>query len=241
MALFAHAAHRASAIIFDGDDTLWSTEQLYDNARLRAQRVIAECGLDPAKWEVRERWIDVQNVANFGYSPGRFPTSCVQAYEEICDADGRGIDPFVVERIRKAAQSAFEGDPPLVSGARETLLLLRSKGVRLALLTKGDSNLQSRKIERSGLADLFDVIKIVPEKSPAIILEVVNALGAEPRSTWMVGNSIRSDVQPAIDAGLRAVWINAHVWEYEKAYGPPPVVGMIEAAKLGEVPALIQT
>jgi putative hydrolase of the HAD superfamily len=207
MALLAHSPRSTFAVVFDGDDTLWRTEQLYDDARARARKVVAEFGMDAARWEECERRLDVQNVETLGYSKDRFPTSCVQAYEEICERTGCLRDDDIANQIRRAAQSAFDHDPPLVSGARETLILLRQRGARLALLTKGDRELQSRKIESSGLADLFDVIQIVPVKSPEIIRDVVAALGVDVTSAWMVGNSIRSDVRPAINAGLRAVWI----------------------------------
>src|ERR1700735_3709789 len=107
------------AVVFDGDDTLWSTEQLYDDARSRARDVVAESGGDGAKWEEHERRIDVQNVEMHGYSMERFPSSCVHAYEELCRNTGRAINADTVNRVREAAGSVFERDPPLVSGARE--------------------------------------------------------------------------------------------------------------------------
>jgi putative hydrolase of the HAD superfamily len=146
----------ALAVIFDGDDTLWSSEQLYDDARSRGRLIVSNSGSNGAEWERRERLLDVQNVAKFKYSTDRFPTSCVQAYEELCRSSGRRIDKWIATQIRRAAKSAFDHDPPVMPGARETLALLRSKGAKLALLTKGDYALQCRRIERSGLRDFFD-------------------------------------------------------------------------------------
>jgi len=226
-------------VVFDGDDTLWSTEQLYDDARSRARDVVVQSGIDGATWEECERRIDVQNVDGYGYSTERFPSSCVQAYEELCRRTGRAADADTVNRVRDAARSAFERDPPLVSGAKETLTLLRASGARLALLTKGDVKLQSRRIERSGLRGLFDVIQIVPDKSPAVIREVVAALGVDVDSAWMVGNSMRSDMLPAIDAGLRVVQIPAHVWEYERTCDHVADDRVITASRLADVPPLI--
>lgn len=239
LSLMAYAPRMDLGVVFDGDDTLWSTEQLYDDARSRARDVVAESGMDAARWEECERRIDVQNVDKFGFSTERFPASCVQAYEELCRSTGRVRDADTANRVRQAARSAFERDPPLVPGAQETLKSLRARGARLALLTKGDHELQSRRIERSGLSELFDVIQIVPEKSPAVIRDVVAALGVDVGSAWMVGNSIRSDVLPAIDAGLRAVWIRAHVWEYERSYDQDEVERVITASHLAGIPALI--
>jgi putative hydrolase of the HAD superfamily len=228
-------------VIFDGDDTLWSSEQLYDEARSRARLIVEECGLDGARWEERERLIDVENVVKLQYSVERFPTSCVQAYEELCRTNGCLVDGEIAEQIRTTARSVFESEPPVVAGARDTLTLLRSRGARLALLTKGDYDLQCRRIERSGLREFFDVIRIVPEKSPEIIREVVAALGVDASSTWMVGNSMRSDVVPAMRAGLRAVRIPAHVWEHERSHDHIAPDGVITTSHLVDVPALIST
>jgi putative hydrolase of the HAD superfamily len=203
-------------VVFDGDDTLWSTEFLYDEARNAARRIVANAGMDGAAWEGLERRIDVQNVATMGFSTKRFPRSCVQAYEQLCVERSAFPEPAVSLEIQAAARSVFERDAPLVANARKALTDLRDKGRRLALLTKGDHEMQVRRIETSGLQDLFEVIEIVPEKSPAVIRSVVERLGVGVRNAWMVGNSVPSDLIPALEAGLRAVWIDAHVWEYER-------------------------
>src|SRR5205823_14610618 len=110
-------------------------------------------------------------------------------------------------------------DPPLIAGAEQTLRSLRARGVKLALLTKGDADVQRRRVERSGIANFFDVIHIVEEKPPAAFRDIVAELGVEAKAAWTVGNGVRSDILPAIEAGLRAVWIDAHVWEHERFDG----------------------
>jgi putative hydrolase of the HAD superfamily len=210
-------ASESIAVIFDGDDTLWSTELLYDHARTLARNEIERAGLDGGEWEALERRIDVENVGVLGFSTDRFPTSCVQAYEVLCQGDGRTPDLDVVQRVRVAARTVFSERPLLVPHAKEILETLRSRGVKLALLTKGDRNLQTFRIQQSGLAECFDVVKIVDEKDPEAFLKIVAAVEAERGHSWSVGNSVRSDILPAISAGLRAVWIDAHVWEHERS------------------------
>lgn len=226
-------------VVFDGDDTLWSTEPLYDEARAKARHIVADSGLDGAAWEDLERRLDVENVVRLGYSTERFPMSCVEAYGRLCRGSGRRPDLILESRVREAARSVFERDPPVVPGARETLTVLRARGTRLALLTKGDAELQSRRIERSGLRDFFHVVQVVPHKSAATIRSVVGSLGVDVASAWMVGNSVRSDVLPALDAGLRAVWVNAHVWEYERAHDHLVDDRVITASNLAEIPAIV--
>jgi putative hydrolase of the HAD superfamily len=207
-----------TAVIFDGDDTLWETEPLYDHARRTARAIVVDAGQDGAAWEALERRLDVENVDTMGYSPGRFPASCVQAYEWICGAQGATADPDVVRRIRQAAATVFDADAPVMPDAEATLAALRDRGVRLALLTKGDPHVQARRVERSGLRPFFDVVEIVADKSPQAIGRVIAALGAHPAASWMVGNSVRSDVMPALAAGARAIWIDSHVWEHERSH-----------------------
>lgn len=208
----------AVAVIFDGDDTLWSTEELYDEARQQAAHVVRRSGLDAERWERLERALAVDNVAVHGYSPDRFPTSCVQAYERVCADAGRPVDPAVMHAVYDAARSVFQRTPRRKPGVPQVLERLRSRGVRLALLTKGDPDVQRRRIDASGLVSLFEAVEIVAEKTPQVMLALAARLGAQPSSTWMVGNSVRSDMLPAVQAGLRAAWIDSHVWEHERTH-----------------------
>jgi putative hydrolase of the HAD superfamily len=233
------AAREPVGIVFDGDDTLWSTEQLYDEARSAAAAVVFEAGLNATEWDSLERRIDVENVAAFGHTAERFPTSCVQAYYELCREARRTPDISVAQRVREAARSVFTRRAPLVAGAIETLSAFRARGHRLALLTKGDEAVQEQRIEQSGLRPYFDLVRIVPEKSPDVIKAVVASLGVDARSAWMVGNSVRSDVLPALEAGLRAVWIDAHVWEYERSHDHLVDDRVFTIRQLGDLPEVI--
>jgi len=230
---------KTQAVIFDGDDTLWSTEGLYDDARSNARSIIAGAGLDAAEWERRERLIDVANVERFGYRRERFPTSCVEAYRQLCQLDAGEPDRATEQRIKTAAEMVFERDPPLFEGTREVLAALRDGGFRLALLTKGDPDVQSKRIERSGLRPFFDVIEIVPEKTADVFARLLAALGVSADSAWMVGNSVRSDVLPALRAGVRAIWIDAHVWEHERDHEKLVDERVIVASSLSEVAGII--
>ena len=213
---YASGVYRA--IVFDGDDTLWETEALYDDARQRAREVVEDSGLDGERWEALERRIDVANVERFGHGAERFPTSCVEAYDRLSALNGEPVDARIREAVRAAARGVFERPAPLVAHARQTLDALRDLGFRLGLLTKGDAEVQRLRVEQSGLADLFDVIEIVDTKTPEAIGSVVDRLGTPLQGALSVGNSMRSDVLPSLAAGVRPVWIDAHVWEYEREH-----------------------
>jgi putative hydrolase of the HAD superfamily len=226
-------------VIFDGDDTLWRTEALYDAARQEAFRVVSAAGEDGLAWERLQRRIDVENVLVFGYSPDRFPTSCVQAYEQLPLRAGRKPDATVSARVREAARTVFARDPEVVPGARAALSSLRRQGVRLALLTKGDIGVQERRVARSGLAEFFDLVQIVEEKIPETIRQLLIALGVPRELGWMVGNSVRSDVLPALEAGIRAIWIDAHVWEHERTHDHLVDDRVIAVPEITEVPSVV--
>ena len=225
--------------VFDGDDTLWSTERLYDEARARAREIVEGAGLDGVRWESIERDLDVERVASHAFSPERFPGSCLLAYEAVSQSLGQIPDPAIESAVYKAAASVFEQDPTVVAGARETLSRLRGRGVRLALLTKGDPQVQLRRIRRSRLESCFDLVRIVPEKTPESIRDIVHSLGVNPSEAWMIGNSVRSDILPALSAGIRAIWVNSHVWEYERAAAPPLDPRVVPVDSISEVAPLI--
>lgn len=224
----------ARAIVFDGDDTLWLTERLYDEARAHARELVEAAGLDGETWEQLERDIDVRNVGRFGHSAERFPTSCMEAYAELSGTEG-GPDPEVLENVGAAARSVFTRRAPLIESARETLTELRDRGYRLALLTKGDPGVQRRRVEESGLAPLFDAVEIVERKTPQAIRELLGRLDAEPERALSVGNSVRSDILPSLEAGLQAVWIDAHVWEYEREHDGLADQDVVEIENLAEL------
>jgi putative hydrolase of the HAD superfamily len=203
--------------IFDGDDTLWKTEILYDRAREAARDIVTCHGIDPDRWEARQRVLDVENVAVYGFSSARFPASCLQAFQEVREASGHAIDENVEREIVHAARLVFRENPELVPHVKEVLGTLRRRRLRLALLTKGDPEVQLSRIQQSGLASFFDAIEVVPEKTATIILEILRSLNVQPANTWVIGNSMRSDILPALALGARGIWIDAQVWEYERS------------------------
>jgi putative hydrolase of the HAD superfamily len=223
-------------LIFDGDDTLWSTEALYDAARADARTVVEVAGVNGELWEAIERKRDVANVARFGMSAQRFPTSCVEAFDCL-----GGTDSEVRAAVWAAASQVFSRPAPLIKGALDVLETLASTH-RLALLTKGDPDVQQRRIEESGLRAFFDALFITAEKSAAVFARTASDCGVKPARSVSIGNSLRSDVIPALEAGMHAVWIDAHVWEWERHRTEDTNVpqGVIVADSLLQVPAVLK-
>jgi FMN phosphatase YigB (HAD superfamily) len=228
-----------SLIVFDGDDTLWRVEHLYDEARGRAAQVVATSGLDASEWDQLQRQIDVENVARFGLSRHRFPTSSVEAYERLAEASGARVDPEARARVRRAAASVFKRKAPLMNGARQVLEQLRHDH-RLALLTQGDPVVQQKRIDDSRLATLFDAVHIVEQKDERSFEQVLDELATPPASAWSVGNSLPSDINAALRLGMSAIWIDAHVWAHERREVEPAPGRFFTAASLGEVPQVVR-
>lgn len=226
------------AVIFDGDDTLWAAEHLYDDARAAAAQVVAQAGLDPGTWDAMQRATDLENVARMGLSKQRFPTSCVEAYRALAAASGGQPDDEVAAQVRHAATSVFRRKAPLAPGARMVLERLRPD-FSLVLLTQGDHSVQRKRIRDSQLAALFDVIEVVPAKTIRSFQEALAATGAAATDSWSVGNSLPSDINPALALGLSAVWLDTHVWEHERREVEPRPGPMVRAERLEDVPRIV--
>jgi putative hydrolase of the HAD superfamily len=205
-------------VIFDGDDTLWAVEHLYDRALAEAASAVSAAGLPAEEWVSLQREIDLRNVKKMGVSPERFPLSSVQAVVELADRHAITPTDQLRETVDRASRSVFLMKAPIVDSAASTLSALSSHYC-LALLTKGDEAIQQRRVETSGLAAWFDRIDIVADKNEEVFTLIVDLCGFSPHRSWSVGNSLASDVYPALRAGLNAIWIDAHVWEHERREG----------------------
>ena len=228
----------SQVIIFDGDDTLWATQWLYDQAETETRLIIESAGLDAVRWTDIYRERDLGNVAKFGFNSGRLPTSVVGAYVQLCEESATPVRLEVLRELLVAATSMFRRRAPLVSGAAEVLEALRPD-YQLVLVTKGDAAVQRKRIRESGLEKFFDAIFIVPDKNAAVYRAVCADVGADLARSWSVGNSLASDVVPAMSVGLQGVLLEANSWEFEKR-DPGPIPGVVERlARLRDLPALL--
>lgn len=229
----------------DGDDTLWFVEPLYDAARDAARRLVSAAGLDGDRWEVLEREIDVRNVDRLGVDPARFPASCVEAYAAVAAESGRKADERVSDAVRDAAATVFFSPAPVHHLAGKLLDLLRQHGT-VVLLTKGDLSVQHRRIEQAELSEAFDEIKVVTVKDESAFGELLSAYRIEPGRGVSIGNSLPSDINPALRVGMKAIWVDSHVREYERRETVPatpegPDGPLWLAPSLDAVPDLVAT
>jgi putative hydrolase of the HAD superfamily len=203
-------------LILDADDTLWETEIYYEQAVAGFGDLMAMQGFDREEAERTVDDVEKKRIPLVGYSPREFANNLVVAYEWLCERYGRSVEETVAEEARTIGRLVVDHPIELIEGVAETLPRLRER-FRLLLLTKGDADVQELKLARSGLAHLFDAVHVVPEKDAGVLRDMVARYGLVPERTWMVGNSPRSDVNPALEAGIGAIHVpHANTWSLEE-------------------------
>lgn len=204
-------------IACDFDDTLTYTRWKYTAAKLKCAEIIVRALGGRAPYDpqqlmdelfVRNQRIDSRLMREQGLSPSRFPQSWVETYREICKEKGAEFDPDVAKKVERAASAFRRGPFRATPEAIEALRELQAAGCELHLVTAGEKTLQRRKIRDSGLAPFFeDRIHIVDMDKRPVLQELADS---GSKQVFMVGDSLRADVGPALDVGVRAVWIPVH-------------------------------
>ncbi len=214
-------------LLIDADDTLWENNIYFERAIAAFISYLDHRTHTPE--EVREH-LDVcerRTIAERGYGLQSFRQSLVDCFEQLSAAP---VTPERHQRIVSFAQSIAEQEIELLPRVAETLAELRTRH-RLLLVTKGNTEEQRDKLERSGLASIFSAIEVLHEKNQAAYRALAEHHACDPATTWMIGNSPRSDVNPALAAGLHAVFIpHDFTWvlEHETVDAAPPGQTLLE-------------
>lgn len=199
-------------LIFDADDTLWHNNIHFERAIEEFLDFLDHSTLSRA--EVRAVLNEIEHATStvHGYGAAAFTYSLQACYARLAERD---IDEASLRRVIAFGERILSADIELIDGVQETLDILASRH-HLTLFTKGHPEEQRLKIERSGLADRFLHHEIVPEKRLDAYLDLGRRLGAPTDRIWMVGNSPKSDINPALAAGWNAVFIpHEHTWVLE--------------------------
>lgn len=204
--------HERQVLLVDADDTLWETNLKFEHTVAAFCRLLTPLGYPE---EHIRRLVDSTERANIGrrgYGAGSFLLTLEEVYLSLA---GHRAQPPHLEEIRRFSRLLMEEPPRLYDGVSDTLAYLAPRH-RLLCFTKGDTAEQGRKLTASGLERFFQGREIVSEKNEAAYRTLVARHRLPPGEVWMVGNSPRSDINPALAAGLNAVYIpSAHNWEYE--------------------------
>lgn len=224
-------------IAFDGDDTLWHNERSYRQGRERFRQLLAASGVSLADDEIESvvSRQEVDNIPYFGYGVSSFTLSLIETAIEL--TGGRIASRDLREVIDLARQMLSE-KIELFPGAEETLAAL-APAYPLMLITKGDLLHQTSKLERSGLQGYFSHVEVVSHKTADVYARILNRHGVAPDRFLMIGNSLRSDVLPVVEAGGWAVHVPAALtWSHEQADAPEQArTHYLEVTALAEVRA----
>ena len=200
----------------DADDTLWHNETIFRLTHARFVDLLDDHG-DLETIETRLAETEQRNLRLYGYGVKGFTLSMIETAMELCDG---GAPPEVVREILAAGREMLGHPVEPLPGVDEALAALSEK-YRLVLITKGDLLDQERKLAASGLGDLFAAVEIVSEKDRSTYERIFARHGTGADEALMAGNSMKSDVLPAIAAGAWGVHIPyAVTWAHELADAP---------------------
>jgi len=225
-------------IALDADDTLWDNESFYIEAKAEFVVLLQMYEPDPDRVKARLDEIEESNVAIYGYGIKSFLLSMIEAALDLSDGLISSDDlQVVIDLGREMLISPVK----IFAHTEETLAAL-SQRWDLMLITKGDIFEQSQKIERTGLAKYFHVVEIVGQKTPAVYKALLQRHNIDPSRFLMVGNSLRSDVQPVLALGGQAVYIPyINTWVHEhRLDGELSKDGYYELESLAELPELLE-
>ncbi len=198
-------------IAFDADDTLWVNEPYYRQAEERFYELLSEYS-SQRSLERELLTTEIGNLNLYGYGIKGFILSMIETALNVTD---RSINADVVEKILKIGKQMLDEPIELLEGVEDVLKALKDK-YRLVIATKGDLLDQERKLRKSGISHYFHHIEIMSEKDDANYQKLIKRLDIQPEELMMVGNSLKSDILPVLNAGGYAVHVPYHItWAHE--------------------------
>jgi putative hydrolase of the HAD superfamily len=213
-------------LLIDADDTLWENNIFYEQCLADFAALMAEHGFDREEAQQTADVVERERIPLVGYAVEEFARSLVIAYQQLCERHNRPFSDDVAAAAMEIGLRPAEYPIVLLEGVEETLERLGGR-FRLHLLTKGDPRVQEDKLARSGLGQFFQHVHVVPEKDADVFRSLIVDYDLHPEHTWMVGNSPRSDINPAVEAGIGAVYLphpNTWTLEVEEVAEPDKVV-----------------
>jgi putative hydrolase of the HAD superfamily len=200
-------------LIFDADDTLWENNIYFEQAFDEFCDYLRHSSLSPEEIRGILDEIESANAKIHGYGAVNYGRNLSQCYLRLAE---RAVEEHDLKQVSAMAHRILAREVELMQGVAETLPFLAEKH-ELTMCTKGDPAEQNRKIDLSGLRPLFAHCEVVKEKSRATYEELAKTRGFDLSRTWMIGNSPKSDINPSLEAGLRAVFVpHERTWSLER-------------------------
>ncbi len=232
-------------IIFDLDDTLVHCNKYFFQIIEQFTADLSDrfhSGITASEVKAKQLELDLASVHVNGFTTEHFPQSFVDTYRYYCRESGTEADPSLEKAYRTLAKSVY--DMPIEPYPRmiETLERLQRDGHELVLYTGGVEEIQSRKVNQLGLEAFFaDRIHVTAHKNSAFLNQIIEQENWLRSRTWMVGNSLRTDIVPALENSIHAVFIPAELeWQYNVVNVNTTPAGVFETvSSLSEVPSVI--
>jgi putative hydrolase of the HAD superfamily len=227
---------RITTVGFDADDTLWHNESIFRLTQERLRDLLADFAA-PEALEAKLAEIERRNLSLYGYGVKGFTLSMIETAMEVTEHQ---VPARVIAEILASGREMLAHPVEPLPGVDHALADL-SDGYRLILITKGDLLHQEQKLAASGLGDLFAAVEIVSEKDAGTYERVFARHGTGAAQAAMAGNSLRSDVIPALEAGCYAAHIPYELtWAHEMADPPIGHPRFAELASIADLPAWVR-
>lgn len=219
-------------LIFDADDTLWENNIYFEEAFEQFCGYLAHSSMTPIQVRAVLDEIEIANSKIHGYGSRNFARNLEMCFQHLAERDISDTD---LNAVRDFAYAILEKPIELLNGVAETLEQL-SERHDLTIFTKGDPEEQRLKIDRSGLGRYFRHSAIVKEKNALAYRQLVEERGFVLETTWMIGNSPKSDINPALAAGLNAVYVpHPRTWRLEHEDVPAEHPKLLRVEAIGEL------
>lgn len=225
----------SQTLLIDADDTLWENNVYFEQAIAEFIERLNHQHMSPHEVRLFLNEVERETIMERGYGSHSFAHSLVKCFERLTEGP---VTPALHEFIWGFAHKVSNYPIELIAGVPETLTYLNNRQHHLIMMTKGDMTEQAGKVERSGIKDYFAAVEIVAEKNAPTYREIVAKYALAPEVTWMVGNSPRSDINPALAAGINAVFVpHDMTWilEHETVDPAPDGVQLLEVERFHDL------
>jgi len=221
-------------VVFDADNTLWEVESLYDDARRSMVEVLAARGIDRFISEEIQQAIDQNLHRTLGYSAQRFPES----FEQTLVYFFPNASNQEREQIRAIAEQVFVR-PAVAHEALNQVLTALQASYKLGIVTAGERWVQESRLRQFVYQNQFDAIEIVPRKEVATFVAFARSNSIDTVRSWLVGDSMRSDIIPGRSAGFNCILVRSHNWHRVERASMTLPSDVYEVTDLSEILSII--
>lgn len=238
---------RKQTLLFDLDDTLIHCNKYFVHViKQFAEQMriwFSAHALSKSQFIAKQLELDIIGVRKYGFVPFRFPESLVETYDHFCSQTGRRKKEEERHHLLELGYTVYDFPNEPYPHMNETLEELASEGHQLCLYTGGDPEMQRAKVSRLELDAYFgERIYVTRHKTVTAMRDLVSELALKHKETWMIGNSVTTDIIPALTAGIHAIFIPAETeWTFNKGeVNVSPQGEYVKLEALHEVPGAIR-